>query len=358
MATILQIEPYLNGETPDKEVLTIYQGEKTESKFEKLLSQANEIQSKCKDYAVTKANLESARFNAESGMLSYIPDEGVKKQSPLSKYALGQLCTRLSIPVRYVDNCVKSGRTDLATENINSWLEDFNKDLFIREYNGSVRGILSSKYKSLDTPDILNTLYDVIDIEDYDIKGYHLSPERFHARIVQKEMLNIDGEDLYAGIQIDSSDVGRSTLVVRFMIFKQICTNGLCITKGGGILFEQRHVGIDLDDFRETFKEAMTRIPILIANAEELIKESMQHSSRYAVDKFSTEKLNEFYEKVKNKTQLSNEAMDKVIDLMNTNYSNTKWGLINSITEVAQEYTLERRIELEKIAGDMLFEVA
>ena len=35
-------------------------------------------------------------------------------------------------------------------------------------------------------------------------------------------------------------------------------------------------------------------------------------------------------------------------------YENNNWGLINSITEVAKETTLERRIEIEKYAGSIL----
>ena len=39
---------------------------------------------------------------------------------------------------------------------------------------------------------------------------------------------------------------------------------------------------------------------------------------------------------------------------MNVKYDKNRWGLINRITEVVQRYTLERRIELETIAGNML----
>lgn len=35
-------------------------------------------------------------------------------------------------------------------------------------------------------------------------------------------------------------------------------------------------------------------------------------------------------------------------------YGTHDWGVINSLTEVAQDYTLERRIALERIAGDLL----
>ena len=50
----------------------------------------------------------------------------------------------------------------------------------------------------------------------------------------------------------------------------------------------------------------------------------------------------------------SDDDVKSVFDLMEQHYSPNKWGLINSITEIAQKFTLERRIELERIAGDML----
>ena len=39
---------------------------------------------------------------------------------------------------------------------------------------------------------------------------------------------------------------------------------------------------------------------------------------------------------------------------MKPKYEDNIWGLINSITEVAQDFTLERRLELERIAGNLL----
>ena len=57
---------------------------------------------------------------------------------------------------------------------------------------------------------------------------------------------------------------------------------------------------------------------------------------------------------MKSRTKLSDEGVNKVIELSNNKYGFSDWGVVNSITEVAQDYTLERRIELEKIAGSML----
>ena len=327
--------------------------------FDDLYQKSLDIQSLCTDYSVSNVTDKNMRLCPESGHLLYKPDENPFEPSGsrnvgMTRYAMSQLCNKLGVPVRYLEKCFDAGMLDLASENVNAWLAEHNKNLFIREYDGRIRGILSDRYMTLDTPNIMEVISSVVNSSEYSTKGFFLSPERFHARIVQNTMMNIAGEDLFAGIQIDSSDVGRSTLQVRFMIFKQVCTNGLCISKGGGVLFEQRHIGISIDDFYSEFKESMSRIPVLMENAKELIEEARNDSQGFAVPYYNESHMKEFVERVKLKTRLSDESMSKVISMMTEKYSPTRWGLINSITEVAQDFTLERRVELEKIAGDLL----
>ena len=347
--------PNLFAETIDtRELLTLPIPKKRIS-FDDLYKDSLAIQSLCTDYNVSNVSYKNMMMDANVGGLVYKPDNSPAfNHSAMSRYAMSQLCNKLGIPIRYLERCIDNGMIELAAENVNEWLSDYNKNLFIREYAGRIRGVLSDRYMTLDTPNIMEVISSVVDSSQYSTKGYFLSPERFHARIVQNNMMNIAGEDLFAGIQIDSSDVGRSTLQVRFMIFKQICTNGLTISKGGGVLFEQRHIGISIDEFYSNFKESMSRIPILMENASELIEEARSDNGKFNVAHFDESQMKDFVERMKLKTRLSDESMSKVISMMTEKYSPTRWGLINSLTEVAQDFTLERRVELEKIAGDLL----
>lgn len=328
--------------------------------FNDLFLKASGIQMNCHDYNVSNVTDKNIMMNSTSGSLMFLPDsnpfeESVRQELGMTRYAMSQLCSKIGVPVRYLEKCFEAGMIDLASDNVNAWLADYNKNLFIREYDGRIRGILSDRYMTLDTPEIMDVISDVVDSSTYSTKGYFLSPERFHARLVQHEMMNIAGEDLFAGIQIDSSDVGRSTLLVRFMIFKQVCTNGLCVSKGSGVLFEQRHIGISVDDFHAEFKESMSRIPILMQSATEFIEEARKTDDKYNIGRFSQSQMDDFVSRMRLSTRLSDDSVAKVITMMQEKYSPTKWGLINSLTEVAQDFTLERRVELEKIAGDMLF---
>lgn len=326
--------------------------------LDKLIIKANDIALNSTDYLVKKANSQNVRFNESAG-LTFVPEDpfgeynGVQSLS-ISRFALGQLGTKIGVPVRYLEKCILSGRIDLAQDNVNSWLEDYNKDLFIREYNGNIRGILSSKYSVCDSHEILKVVDDAVDLSRYKIKGSYLNEERLHVRLISKEMLPIEGEDLFAGLFIDSSDVGRSILTVKFGIYKQVCTNGLVIARANSTLFEQKHIGISADEFHQGLVASLSRVDELTEYAIGSIERTRERYNHWSVTSEYEDDIKEFINYIRQRTNLSQDGASKVIDLMNTKYEDTRWGLINSITEVAQDYTLERRLELEKIAGSML----
>ena len=326
--------------------------------FNALVEKAERIEKESTDYMVTQANSNNVRFNDNFG-LTFVPDEGEVEDLRLTHHSLGQLGTKIGVPSRYIEKCIASGRIDLAKDNVNSWLEDYNKSLFIREYRGRIRGILSNKYSVCDSDTILNVFSDVMGnrLANYDIKGNFLNEERLHLRMVNKERMNIDGEDLFSGIFIDSSDVGRSILKVNYGVYKLVCTNGLVIAKAGGTLFEQKHVGISADDLRDGLKEAFEKLPVLEDNARQWIEFARNTPCKevaFDIKHLSEEDMDSFVESIRQKTMLSKESATKVVELMRTKYDGSKWGLINGITEVAQDFTLERRLELETIAGGML----
>lgn len=240
------------------------------STLDSLIARSHEIEKKCSDYDVIRANSSNVRMNENAG-LTYITKDGEIRNSALTKYSFSQLGTKIGVPSNYLDKCIRSGRISLAQENVNSWLEDYNKDLFIREYDGNIRGVLSSRYTVCDAPDILECVADTIG-NKYSVKSSLLNEERLHLRMVSKEMLNVPGEDLFAGLFIDSSDVGRSTLTVQFGIYKQVCTNGLIVSKASGMLYHQVHMGISIDEFYSGLENSVNMLPTLAEESILMIK--------------------------------------------------------------------------------------
>jgi hypothetical protein len=321
----------------------------TKRSFNQLVKLSESIESNCSDHLVTQANSSSFYFNPFSSNIQYTTDEKERRVAPLTDYAFSQLCSRLGVPTSYLRKCMSAGKIELVGDNLNDWLFDFNKDLFVREHDGNIRGILTQKYSVLDTPDILDAVGDYLG--DFDIRGSYISPERFHLRATLKEEMGIKKEGMFAGIQIDSSDVGRNTLSAKAFFYKLVCTNGLILPVASN-LFEQRHIGIKKDEFLEGFKEGLKQLPIVAEEATRRIIASKKMDNLYDLDDLSDrERLTG--ELIKG-VSLSESSAEKVIFLIQNTYDNSRFGLINAITEVAQDYTLERRLELERYAGGLL----
>lgn len=309
----------------------------TTQDFNALLENAHKIQANCKDYKVAA---DAIRMD---DMLNLNFED---KSLPLSSLATGHLCGKLNVPSRYFSRLVDAHQNVLAAANINCWLTGDKRTFFLRGYGDHIRGVLSGSYSVYDAPEILTTVKEVFDPATFVLKGSFINEERLHLRLIETEMMDIEGEDLFAGITLDSSDVGRSGLQVKFFIWKKVCTNGLVIAKSSARLFKQKHIGITHEDFAEELKEGLETFHTL----KDKIAESIRETSKIPV----SQDIDELLEEIKDKTNLSDQAAEKVVELMQIKYAPTKWGLINGITEVAQEFTLETRLQLEEIAGNML----
>ena len=338
------IKPISLGSKKEKEVFEYLVSRDTD--VADLLSSAKAIQDECEDYVVN-VNPDRFRFN-EFGGLTFLDAMGEVHRADLTPFAMSQLGTKLGIPIRYLEKCIKSGRVDLAQENVNSWVEDYNKPMFIRMHKGSVRGLLSTRFSVCDCDEILQVIDDKLNLDKFKVKGSYLSPERFHLRLVEKNKLFAD-DDLFAGFTIDSSDVGRSVLRMRFLIYKQVCTNGLIVVKNSSSLFNQKHIGITCEEFARGFSESLEMIPKISAEVRDKIERTK--NVNFATDEKS---LVSTIEKLRGNTKFDDTQIQRVLEVMQTTYDSTQWGFINSLTEVAQELTLEKRIEVEEYAGSLL----
>lgn len=298
-----------------------------------LINQANKIQEKCSDEIFAAKDLQMTNDLKIKGM-------------DLSPLAAGHLCGKLQVPSRYYSRLVEAKQNKLAAENINCWLKDDSRKFMLREYDGHIRGVLSGSYSRYDAPEILTSVQEVFGDDHFKFKGGFINEERLHVRLVEKQILPIDGEDLFAGITLDSSDVGRCGLYANFFIWKQVCTNGLIIAKSSAKMFSQKHIGISHEDFVDSLKAGLENFNAIKDEVAEMIV-----NNKTIPDKID---LEEIMERVKNVTKLSDDDVEEVMNLSTKNYDLSNFGIVNGITEIAQKFSLERRIELETVATQLL----
>lgn len=285
--------------------------------------------------------------------LAIINDRGQEKALDMTDTAFAQLCARLGVPAKYMRKCAKMGKMDLVKQNMREMAEENPGNFVVREHGGVARSIVSEDYAPYDSYKILRALSHTVDSKRFVPAQVFLSTDKLHVRFVDFTPLPVKGESspLYAGFCVDSSDVGRGSLSMKYFIYRLACTNGLMISKGGGTLFRLYHAGEKMTENKiERFSRSMSDVDRLTGQTLEIIGDNQEQR----LHPFEFEML---VERAKGQLDLSEKAVDKLRFLVSKDgtYDMTRWGFINGITEVAQTYTLDTRLDMENWAGNMLY---
>lgn len=304
---------------------------------------ALDIQDKCQDFLVK--DVAKNLYMDDFGNLNFAGET-----MPASDWALSQLGMKTTIPSHYIEQCINAGFPSLAAQNVNTWLKTREKsNMFIRTYDGQVRGILSDRYSVFDAPDILDDIFDVVDEDDWRLKGSLLNEERMHLRLVGEDDIQIANDPMFPAIFIDSSDVGRCAINIRFGIYRQVCTNGL-IVPAIMMKYRQVHMGIKPDKIAASLKELVAHVPDMVTYSRDLIN----LAATKKVKMLTEEDINELTRLIRSKGAISNRDAAGIIEVAQTKYPATRWGIVNAITEFAQTKSLDARLELERAAGNLL----
>lgn len=316
--------------------------------LDEVLESSIELNQKWQNFIVD--NEDQVNFGIDEEMkFHYLTEHGERREADITEFAFGQLCTRLGVPASYIKKCFDFNKKELALQNFHAWAGGCAKKLLVRESEGVVRAVLSDSYQMFDSSKVLKTLKTVVDKKKYKATQAFLSADKLHVRYIQREPLKVsqDESPIYMGVQVTSSDVGLGSLQMKAFIYRQVCTNGMIVQKGGGTLFKQKHAGSAITGGKmELFNRAFMNVEALSKQSELLIEQSQSHILKGY-------EMNMLIEKAKRDLKLSEKAEEKMCMLFNS-YGHTKWGYLNAITELAQDYSLDTRVEYEQFAGDIL----
>lgn len=279
----------------------------------------------------------------------------------MSRYAFQQACGCWGIPSAYMEKLFTTpGLEELGEMNIREMTSHrfdsatngnpFEGQMVLAS-DGVAEAVLSDKY-CMDFPvfSILDTMKGCVDFDRYTPNQAYLSKSKFHIRFVDFDHpAEVGGEKISVGFTVDSSDIGKSSLKVRFFLYKFACQNGIVRIGQGGTLYRQRHLGNafgedDIDEFRHAFE----KVAELRESGLELIREAQKKS-------LSLKEMDAILDTArKNNVSVTPAERTKIISLAQERYGLTRWGVINGITEVAQQHSLDERLAHETWAGVLL----
>jgi hypothetical protein len=307
-------------------------------------------------------------FNSVKMRVPNVGSEGNADFS-ITDYCHTQIATKTGIPTRYYRRMQEEGQLDLLTQNVNAWLPSKEKRL-VRILDGSVRALLSDRYRIIDNYDILwkaletfaeirNTHGISVVVKDAHITEQHLYIKAVSPQLVE-EIQKVNGKELVqGGIIISNSEVGAGAVSIKPFIEVLVCSNGLISDK----ILRQVHAGrkndVGIIDWSD--ETLMHEDLALFGKITDMIKFTFDpeifKSWIGSINKVSSTKLEKPTVALDNVIKNFNIPEKKKEDLLNQMFAedNSQWGLAMAITRCAQdESDYERQIEYEHIGAKVL----
>lgn len=350
---------------------------KTGKTLVQLAHALTDIKDNAKDFVVPTEKL--AAKVADNGAVVLGFQNGKEHAYSLNAWSRSQLAGYTDIPKNYFDRIVTEN-PDLAVKNINHGLarnavqgkaEGRAESRMLRTVGGNVRGLLSSRYRILDSYDMLETVLPVAETHGLQVVSSEITDRRLFIKMLSPKLMTEvkKGDAVQYGLTISTSDVGAGSVRVEPLMFRLVCLNGMIANTA----IRKYHVGRNQaeSDIQELLSDRTKEVSdaafwlqvrdIVLASLKPDNFEREVNRLRVAADMpIKNFDLPEVVELTMRAVGLTGENKSKSILAAlasgNEGAGLTQWGLINSITRAAQsdEFDYETSIEMERAAGQVL----
>ena len=277
-----------------------------------------------------------------------------------------QVGSTLGIPAKYYDQMRKL-KPGLLAENVNAWFGDRDQSYMIRSMdygNGMVaRALLSDRYRRIDNMEIASAVLPLFaGKEEMEVISCEVTENRLYLKIVNHklEMAVVPGDLVQAGVVISNSEVGLGAVSVQPLVYRLVCSNGMCVNEFG----ERRaHVGRSAKALEDSFNiytdetiEAEDKAFMLklrdttMAAIEEArftqIVGKLQDSTQARI----TGRVQDVIELTAKAYDLNQPEQDSILNYLISGGDLSLYGLSNAITRASQDVeSYDRATALEGI---------
>ena len=162
----------------------------------------------------------------------------------IHRHAFGQFATRYNIPVRYLDRLIEGATAnawerDLALTTLNGHAKNVGGRVMLRSYQGQVRGVMSDRYRRLDSRPLLDSLLGALDETGFVVYAGTGSDVKVSIRALKPEIYDIEGDPVVFGLEWTNSDYGAGKHEVRVYVLRTVCLNGMT----GESIMSNTHLG-------------------------------------------------------------------------------------------------------------------
>ena len=297
-------------------------------------------------------------------------------------HAHAQLSQALSIPKAYYDR-MAAEEPALLAQNVNTWFQrEPDAKRMIRTLDGSVRAVLSPKFRPLDNFDLAQAILPTLIERKIQIASCELTETRMYIKGILPELsdelpaglsygtghhnIATDRGRVVAAIVISNSDVGAGSLRMEPSVFTTWCTN-LAIMKQAAM--RKYHVGranagdgdtweVLHDDTRAADDRAFwlkVRDVTMAAFDEKIFRAAVERMRLAGQAPIKSDNLSAVVSKAVEVLALPAATSNGILSFLAKGGDITQWGLSSAITRVANDYAdYEGATVLERAGGEVL----
>lgn len=344
---------------------------KTGKSIVELAQELTRIKESARDFVVPVSQLKAEA--SKSGLTVGFQDGTSQTHAyGLNAWSGTQVANYTDIPKQYFDRISKEN-PGLAAENVNHGLSRAPKkeSRMVRTLDGKVRGFLSSRYRILDSHDMLEAVFPAFQNKGMEIVSSEITDSRLFLKALSPKLTAevSKGDAVQFGLVVSTSDVGGGSVRVEPLIYRLVCLNGLIMNTA----IRKFHVGKNQaeEDIRELLTDktrelsdaafwAQVRDVVLGSMKEENFHQQVDRLRVAANDEIKNFDLPRVVELSMKAVGISGDGKKNSILAAlasgNEGAGLTRWGLVNSFTRAAQseEISYEESIELERAGGLIL----
>jgi hypothetical protein len=282
-----------------------------------------------------------------------------------SDYALGQIATRGNVPTAYLRELAAGApwQRQLAAHALKESFSNGAKErVLVRSVKGQLRGMLSDKYRRLDSRPLVDALASEAQAVGALPADGVATETRVAIKLLMPEIIEpVPGEYMVYGAEWSNSDYGNGTHSFRAFALRVVCLNGATSEN----VMKQIHLGAKLHDDIE-FSERTYRLDTQtsVSALRDVVRGTLGPRGRERMTA-SIVKANEAkYTKAQLAAHVrgfTKEVQKSVVDafdspdVVNLPAGDTQWRASNAMSWVARNTKDdELRLDLERAAGTVL----
>lgn len=270
---------------------------------------------------------------------------------PFTDWGVRSYLGKIKVPIAFYNKCTPELQLRVVTELHGLW----DGTATVRLKKDNIRFVGSGKYAPIDNLQVMEAvrgaserLNSMLDVREFD-----LQEKSFVMRAVGREPIEIPGIDrvFKTGLQIVNSETGCSALRVQYILFEEVCSNGLVSEMFSSGIVRIHKRSLSTQEFADTLADFALELPVFYDTVSNLLKRSATLPGGNAFIKIMGDQ--NIPEMVKTNT---NNLLPKYQPDYSSEVTPLLINVVSAFTEAIQDSTVSRleRVRMETFAGRLL----